>query len=296
MKVAALCILALSFIIGCSEAFIARRLVVPPALFTNKVLATTAPQHARVTALRDDPKGIFDVVFNSIPLAVLYIAATTERENRKEVFAAQNTSLAAWKAVQQETIAAEKERQDKAIAAEKESREKAFVLQEKAIAAEKESRKEDFLLHERALAAEKERQDKALAAEKERQDKALAAERENREKAIAAERDDREKAIATERESRKEDSLLHEKAIATETARQDKALAAEKESREKAIAAEREDLKAALLHQNEIWSLRFETYAAKGKNFKKDDGTPPLKSPRFVTRDPPSPPSDSKSK
>jgi lipase chaperone LimK len=60
--------------------------------------------------------------------------------------------------------------------------------------------------------------------------------------------------------------------------------AAEKASRKEAIAAERANLLAALSHQNEIWSLRFENYMAKGEKFKKDDGLPP-----------PSSPSDSKS-
>ena len=197
--------IALSFILWYSEAFVVPRLVVSPALSTNKQFLTTAPpQHARVTALWDDPKGIYDVVFNAFPAALLVFAVSvsfvsqekilaSEKEKRAEVLAAEKENLAVWKAIQEGAIATERERQ-----------EKAFLLQEKAIAAEKESR---------------------------------------------------------------------EKAIATETARQDKA-----------IAAEREDLKAALLQQNEIWSLRFENYAAKGEKFKKDDGLPP-----------PSSPSDSKS-
>ena len=47
----------------------------------------------------------------------------------------------------------------------------------------------------------------------------------------------------------------------------------------KAIAAERANLLAALSHQNEIWSLRFENYVAKGEKFKKDDELPPPSSP-----------------
>jgi hypothetical protein len=195
---------ALSFI-WYSEAFVVPRLVVSPAtLSTNKqILSTAPPQHARVTALRDDPKGIVDVVFNSIPLGVLFIAAATERENRKEVFALQENALATWKAAQEAAIAAEKESRKEAIAAEKAS-------QDKAIAAEKESRKE---------------------------------------------------AIAAEKASRKEE------------------IAAERASQDKAIAAERANLLAALSHQNEIWSLRFENYAARGEKFKKDDGLPPPSSP-----------------
>ena len=219
--------IALSFILWYSEAFVVPRLVVSPALSTNKQFLTTAPpQHARVTALWDDPKGIYDVVFNAFPAALLVFAVSvsfvsqekilaSEKEKRAEVLAAEKENLAVWKAIQEGAIATERERQ-----------EKAFLLQEKAIAAEKESR---------------------------------------------------EKAIAAEKESRKE-------AIAAETARQDKAIATETARQDKAIAAEREDLKAALLQQNEIWSLRFENYAAKGEKFKKDDGLPP-----------PSSPSDSKS-
>ena len=168
--------IALSFILWYSEAFVVPRLVVSPALSTNKQFLTTAPpQHARVTALWDDPKGIYDVVFNAFPAALLVFAVSVS-----------------------------------------------FVSQEKILASEKEKRAE------------------VLAAEKE--------------------------------------NLAVWKAI------QEGAIATEKESREKAIAAEREDLKAALLQQNEIWSLRFENYAAKGEKFKKDDGLPP-----------PSSPSDSKS-
>ena len=217
---------ALSFI-WYSDAFVVPRLVVSPALSTNKqILSTAPPQHARVTALRDDPKGIVDVVFNSIPLGVLFIAAATERENRKEVFSLQEKALATWKAAQEAAIAAEKESRKEAIAAEKASWENAFLQQKNAIAAEKESRKEE----------------------------------------IAAERASRKEDIAAEKESRKE------------------AIAAEKASQDKAIAAERANLLAALSHQNEIWSLRFENYMAKGEKFKKDDGLPP-----------PSSPSDSKS-
>ena len=193
MKVAALCILALSFIIGCSEAFIARRLVVPPALFTNKVLATTAPQHARVTALRDDPKGIFDVVFNAFPAALLVFAVSvsfvsqekilaSEKEKRAEVLAAEKENLAVWKAIQEGAIATERERQ-----------EKAFLLQEKAIAAEKESR-------EKAIATETARQDKAIAAEKESRKEALATETARQDKAIAAEREDLKAALLQQNE------------------------------------------------------------------------------------------------
>ena len=127
---------ALSFI-WYSEAFVVPRLVVSPAtLSTNKqILSTAPPQHARVTALRDDPKGIVDVVFNSIPLGVLFIAAATERENRKEVFALQERALATWKAAQEAAIAAEKESRKEAIAAEKASWENAFLQQKNAIAA-----------------------------------------------------------------------------------------------------------------------------------------------------------------
>ena len=123
MKVAALCILALSFIIGCSEAFIARRLVVvPPTLFTNEALATTAPQHAHVTALWDDSKGIYDVVFISIPLALLLVSVTTERENQKEAFAAEREN-------RKEVCAAERESRKEAIAAEREDLKAALLHQ-----------------------------------------------------------------------------------------------------------------------------------------------------------------------
>jgi hypothetical protein len=70
-----------------------------------------------------------------------------------------------------------------------------------------------------------------------------------------------EKAITAEKESRKEALLLQEKAIT-----------AEKESRKKDIAAEREDLKAALLHQNEIWSLRFDNHSAGREKIKEYNG------------------------
>ena len=140
MKVAALCILALSFIIGCSEAFIARRLVVSPALFSNKILATTAPQHARVTALWDDPKGIYDVVFNAFPAALLVFAVSvsfysqekvlaSEKEKRAEVLAAEKENLAVWKAIQEGAIATERESRKEAIAAEREDLKAALLHQ-----------------------------------------------------------------------------------------------------------------------------------------------------------------------
>ena len=98
--------------------------------------------NARFPALSDDPKGLFDVAFNAIPLAVLIVVAATERENRKEIFAAQDKAIGVWKATQEE-----------AIAAEKESRKEASLLQEKAITAERESRKEDIAAEREDLKA-----------------------------------------------------------------------------------------------------------------------------------------------
>ena len=214
MKVAALCILALSFIIGCSEAFIARRLVVSPALSTSKILATTAPQHARVTALGllDGSKGTNKILARKAPqhthVTALGLWHGSKGTNKiPATTAPQHARVTAlwddpkgWADVVFNAVPA------------------ALLV---------------FVVSTSTSA-----QEKVLAAEKEKRREVLAAEKEN----LAVWKAIQEGAIATERESRKE-----------------------------AIAAEREDLKAALLHQNEIWSLRFENYAAKGEKIEKDD-------------------------
>ena len=176
-SIAALCILALSFILCYSEAFVVRRLVVSPAFSTNKQLWTTAPpQYARFPALRDDPKGLYDVIFNVVPVALLAFTVSMSVAGQDKSYAAQDRAIAAREVAQDKAIAAERERQDKAIAVEKEGRKEAFAAQEK--------------------------------------------------------------------------------------------------SMEKVIAAERDNLKAALLQQNEVWSLRFENYAAKAVKVKENDGLP----------------------
>ena len=308
-------LLTLSSIFGYSEGFVVRRLVALPALPTNIILATTAPQHARVTTalgLWDASKGtnkqgtreapqharfpvlryhkdLFDVVSIAIPtvLAAIYFtfesnakskaldakldkldkAIAAEKDEQDKAIAAKmdklDKAIAAEKDEQDKAIAAEKERQDKAIAAERENFavRKAIQVREEAFAAERESWKV-------AIAAERERQDKAFAAERESWKVAIAAERESRDKALAAEKERQDKAIVAERERQ-------DKAIVAERERQDKALAAEKERQKEDIPAARNDFMDALDRQNEIWSLRFEKYAAKGEKVEDKDELPP---------------------
>ena len=183
MKVAASYILVLSFIIGClkTEAFIGRQSVVPPALFTNKIVATN-PKHARDTALGlldgskankipamkarqdarvsplwdNDIQGLTNLGCNLIPVAVLaaliFNTNNTERESRKDAIAAQDKAFGVWRETQEKAIAAERETQEKAIAAlekaivvEMESRKVAIAAQEKVIAAQEKNLRNSLL-------------------------------------------------------------------------------------------------------------------------------------------------------
>ena len=239
-------ILAFSFILWYSEAFVVRRLVVSPALSTNKQLWTTAPpqharvtalglwdrskvtnkqgarkapQHARITALRDH-KGLLDVVVNSIPAVLLAIRAQASLIAQDKAIAAEKENLKATIA-QDKIIAAEKakiiaaemanwkatQEKEKAIAAERER-------QDKVLAAERESPKEAIAAKDKVIDAGKAIQENAIAADRERQDKAIAAERERQDKAIAADRERQDKAIAAEREIQDKAIAVQEKAIA----------------------------------------------------------------------------------
>lgn len=172
MKVAASYILVLSFIIGClkTEAFIGRQSVVPPALFTNKIVATN-PKHARDTALGlldgskankipamkarqdarvsplwdNDIQGLTNLGYNLIPVAVLaaliFNTNNTERESRKDAIAAQDKAFGVWRETQEKAIAA----LEKAIVVEMESRKVAIAAQEKVIAAQEKNLRNSLL-------------------------------------------------------------------------------------------------------------------------------------------------------
>ena len=268
-------LLTLSSIFVHSEAFVVRRLIDLPALFTNQILVTTdphharvvtvlglfggskgtnnqgmrkAPQHARFPVLRDvDQNGLLNLAFNALPIAfVIYL--------QQSFLAAQDKALTVWKDTQEKALAAEKASVEKTLAAEKAS------LQN-TLAAEKVSLEKTLAAQEKALDAEKERVDKTLAAEKASLQKTLAAEKVSLQNTLAAEKASVEKTLAVWQQT------------------QEKALAVWQQTQEKAIVSAREELKEALVRQNEIWSLRYGNYWTKNETVKEKDGLPPPSSP-----------------
>ena len=188
-------LLTLSSIFVHSEAFVVRRLIDLPALFTNQNLVTTdprharvmtalglfggskgtnnqgtrtAPRHARFPVLRDNHKDLFDLAFNALLIAlVIYLQQSST--------AAQDKALAVWKDTQEKALAAEKASVEKTLAAEKAS------LQN-------------------TLAAEKASVEKTLAVWQQTQEKALAVWQQTQEKAIVSAREELKEALVRQNE------------------------------------------------------------------------------------------------